>query len=100
MMHWPEMAERIRELPSNNITALISFAHIPDNTTHPNLTFQSNSTNSRKSCEISSKLRIKAPELRQCHSDFFTDHFEHISHPCLVFVLLNLSKFLFAFVNV
>ena len=44
-----------------------------------------NSRNTRKRCEICSKLTIKTP-------DVFIVNFEHIVHLVLVFLLLNLSK--------
>ena len=45
-----------------------------------------NNRNTRKSCEICSKLTIKTPERRQ-----FIVNFEHISHLVLVFLLLTLN---------
>ena len=65
----------------------------------PQLTFTcSNSTvektrNTRKRCEICSKLTIKTLEQRQrCRSGVFIVNFEHISHLFLVFLLLTLNK--------
>ena len=43
--------------------------------------FQVNNTNTRKNCEICSKLTIKTQELRQSRrSCVFIVNFEHISH--------------------
>ena len=49
-----------------------------------------NNSNSRKRCEICSKLTIKTSERR---STVFIVNFEHISHLFLVFLLLNLNKY-------
>ena len=50
--------------------------------------------NTRKRCEICSKLTIKTPELRQRSlSGVFIVNFEHISHLFLVFLLLTLNKY-------
>ena len=50
--------------------------------------------NTRKTCEICSKLTIKTPELRQWSlSGVFIVNFEHISHFFLVFLLLTLNKY-------
>ena len=51
-----------------------------------------NKRNTRRRCEICSKLTIKIPERRQwCCSGIFIVNFEHISH-LLVFLLLTLSR--------
>ena len=55
--------------------------------------FKVNNRNTRKRCEICSKLTIKTPERRHWrHSGAFTVNFEHISHLFLVFPLLTLKK--------
>ena len=52
-----------------------------------------NNRNTRKKCEICSKLTIKTSELRQwCRSGVFIVNVEHISHLFLVFLLLTLNK--------
>ena len=52
-----------------------------------------NNGNTRKRCEICSKLTIKIPERRKWHrSVIFIVNFEHISHLVLVFLLLTLSR--------
>ena len=52
-----------------------------------------NNRNTRKRCEICSKLIIKTPEWRHwCLSGVFIFNFEHISHFFPVFLLLNLNK--------
>ena len=45
--------------------------------------FKVNNINTRKRCEICSKLTMKTPERR---------NFEHISHLSLVFLLLTLNR--------
>ena len=58
--------------------------------------FKVNIWNTRKGCEISSKL-TKIPERCQWRrSAVFIHNFEHISYLFLVFLLLTLSKYLFA----
>ena len=52
--------------------------------------FKVNNRNTRKKCEICSKLTIKTPERRR--SGVFIVNFEHISHLFLVFLLLTLNK--------
>ena len=47
--------------------------------------------NSRKRCEICSKLTIKISERRQRRSGIFIVNFEHISHLFLVLLLLTLA---------
>ena len=55
--------------------------------------FKFNKRNTRKRCEICSKLIIKTPERRHWRrSSVFIVNFEHISHPVLVFLLLTLSR--------
>ena len=62
--------------------------------------FQVNNTNTRKNCEICSKLTIKTQELRQSRrSCVFIVNFEHISHvneqvnvSCLVMLPLRTIK--------
>ena len=49
--------------------------------------FKINNGNTRKSCEICSKLTIKTPERRR-RSGAFIINFEHILHIFLVFLLL------------
>ena len=55
--------------------------------------FKFNSRNTRKRCEIFSKLTIKTPERCQWRrSGVFIVNFEHISHLFLVFLLLTLNN--------
>ena len=55
--------------------------------------FKVNNRNTRKMCEICSKLKIKTPERRQRSlSGVFIVDFEHILHLFLVFLLLILNK--------
>ena len=50
-------------------------------------------TNTRKRCEVCSKLTIKTLERRQwCRSDVCSVNFEHTSHLFLVFLLLSLNR--------
>ena len=52
-----------------------------------------NNRNTRKRCEIRSKLTIKTTERRQWRrSGVFIVNFEHISHLAPVFLLLTLSR--------
>ena len=52
-----------------------------------------NNRNTRKRCEICSKLTIKTPEWRQRRrSGILISNFEPISHLFLVFLLLTLNK--------
>ena len=54
--------------------------------------FKVNNRNTKKRCEISSKLIIKTPERRQWgHCGVLIFNFEHISHLFLVFLLLTLT---------
>ena len=56
--------------------------------------FKVNNRNTRKRCEIRSKLTIIAPERRHCRcSGVFIINFGHISHLFLVFLLLILNIF-------
>ena len=55
--------------------------------------FKVNNRNTRKRCEICSKLIIKTPERRQWRfSGVFIVNFEYISHFFLVFLLSSLNK--------
>ena len=55
--------------------------------------FKVNNRNTRKTCEIFSKLTIKTLERRQqSRSGVFIVNFENISHLFLVFLLFTLSK--------
>ena len=55
--------------------------------------FKFNNKNSRKRCEICSKLTIKTPEnVIEVVLLFFCVNFEYISHLFLVFLLLTLKK--------
>ena len=55
--------------------------------------FKVNNKNTRKRCEICSKLTIKTPERRHWGgSGVFTVNFEHISHLFLEYLLLTLNK--------
>ena len=59
--------------------------------------FKVNNKNTRKRCEICSKLTIKTPERRQWRrSGVFIVNFEHISHLVLVFLLLTSNKLMLA----
>ena len=59
--------------------------------------FKITKRNTRKRCEICSKLTIKIPERRECRcSGIFRVNFEHISNLFLVFLLLTLNKLMFA----
>ena len=56
-----------------------------------------NKRNSRKRCEICSKLTIKASERRQwLRCGIFALNFQHISHFFLMFMLLTLNKLMLA----
>ena len=62
------------------------------NPAHNNM-LKVNNRNSRKRCEICSKLTIKTPERHQWRrSGVFIATFEHISHLFLVFLLLTLNR--------
>ena len=51
---------------------------------------QVNNRDSRRKCEICSKLNIKTPERRQCHrSSVFIVNFEHILHIALLFLIVQ-----------
>ena len=51
-----------------------------------------NNRNTRKMCEICSKLTIKTPEQRHCRrSGVFIINFEHMSHLVVMFLLLTLN---------
>ena len=55
--------------------------------------FKVNNRNTRKRCEIFSKLTIKTLERPQrCRSGVFIVNFENISHLFLVFLSLTLNK--------
>ena len=55
--------------------------------------FKVNNRNTRKRCEICSKLTIKISEQGHWHrSGVFIAKFEHTSHLFLVFTLLSLNK--------
>ena len=55
--------------------------------------FKVNNRNTRKKCEIFSKLTIKTPEqLHWRRSGVLISNNEHISHLFLAFLLLNLNK--------
>ena len=57
--------------------------------------FKVNNRNTRKRCEICSKLTIKTPYRRQWRrSAIFIVNFEHISHLALVYLLLILNMLL------
>ena len=54
--------------------------------------FKVGNRNTRRKCEICSKLTIKTPERSQWHhSGVFTVNFEHILHLVLMCVLLTLN---------
>ena len=58
-----------------------------------NYMFKVNNRNTRRRCEICSKLTIKTPERRHwCRSGVFIVNFEHTSHLLLVLLLLTLSR--------
>ena len=51
-----------------------------------------NARNTRRRCEMCSKLTIRIPELRHWRrSGIFIVNFEHISHLVLVFLVLTLK---------
>ena len=55
--------------------------------------FKVNNRNTRKGCEVCSKLTIKTSEWRHWHcSGVFIVDFEYTLHPFLVFLLLTLDK--------
>ena len=54
--------------------------------------FKVNNRNSKKRCEISSKLTIKTPKRHQKRHPVFIANFEHISHLFLAFLLLTLNN--------
>ena len=55
--------------------------------------FKFNNRNTRKRCEICSKLTINTPERRHWrHSGVFVVNFEHVLHLFLVFLLFTLNK--------
>ena len=55
--------------------------------------FKVSDRNTRKRCEIRSKLTVKTPKLRHWHrSGVFNVTFEHIPHLFLVFLSLNLNR--------
>ena len=54
--------------------------------------FKVNNRNTRKRCEIFSKLTIKTPEWRRHRSGVLIVNFENISHLFLVVLLLTLNK--------
>ena len=59
--------------------------------------FKVNNRNTRKRCDICSKLTIKTPEQRHWRrSDVFIVNFERISYLFLLFLLLNLNKLMLA----
>ena len=59
-----------------------------------NYIFKVDNRNTRRRCEICSKLIIKIPERRQWRfSGIFIVKFEHISYLVLVFLLSTLSKY-------
>ena len=58
-----------------------------------NYLFKVKSKNTRIRCETCSKLTIKVPERRPTpFSGIFIINFEHISHLCLLFLALTLSR--------
>ena len=57
-----------------------------------NCMFEVNNRNTRKKCEICSKLTIKTCERRQWHRFSVFINSEHILHLVLVFLLLTLSR--------
>ena len=50
-----------------------------------------NNRNTRRRCEICSKLTIKTPERQLRRSGVFIVSFEHITHLVLVFLLLTMN---------
>ena len=57
-----------------------------------NYMFKVNNRNTRRSCEICSRLTIKTPERRRRRSGMFIVNFELILQLALVFLLLTLSR--------
>ena len=59
--------------------------------------FKVNNENTRKRCDVFSKLIIKPPERRHCRrSGVFIVKFEHISYLSLVFIFLSLNQYILA----
>ena len=58
--------------------------------------FKFNDKNTRKMCKTCSKLTIKTPEQRRIRSGVFFVNLENISYLFLVFLSLNLDKYMFA----
>ena len=59
--------------------------------------FKVNNRNTRKRCDICSKLTRKTPKRHHLRrSDVFVANIEHISHNFLAFLLLTLNKYLLA----
>ena len=54
--------------------------------------FMDNNGNSRKRCEICSKLTIKTPERRRHRSGVFSVNLEHTSKLFVVFLMLTLNR--------
>ena len=62
--------------------------------------FKVKNKNTRKSREIRSKLTLETPKWRQRHCFLvLIVNFEYISHLCLLFVLLTVSRWMFAWNN-
>ena len=57
-----------------------------------NYMFKVNNRNTRRSCEICSRLKIKTPQRRRRRSGIFIVNFELILQLALVFLLLTLSR--------
>ena len=78
---------------------IVNFEQIQHVLTHIYL-FKVNKISTRKRCEICSKLTIKTPERRHWRRfGVFIINFEQISHHYLVFLLLNLNKYMFVGVD-
>ena len=67
--------------------------HFQESLPSQHLLVQSNSRNTRKKCEICSKLTIKTPERRHWHSStVLIVNFEHISHLFLVLLSFDFER--------
>ena len=69
--------------------------HFQESLPSQHLLVQSNSRNTRKKCEICSKLTIKTPERRHWHSStvlIVCYNFEHISHLFLVLLSFDFER--------
>ena len=67
--------------------------HVQESLPSQHLLVQSNSRNTRKKCEVCSKLTITTPERRHWHrSTVFIVNFEHISHFFVALLSFDFEK--------